>query len=104
MMVGEVCGAVSGAVLGIGLLYGEEQPEAVAHLAEQFVQRFREENGATRCLDIVGFNISTIDKGVDLDGIMGIIRFLARGGKRHCKKIVGSAVQVVLEQLNEWEA
>lgn len=103
-MVGEVCGAVSGAVLAIGLLYGEEQDEAVTHLTEQFVKRFREENGALRCIDIVGFNISAVESGIDLSSVMGIVTFLARGGKRHCSKIVSSAVQVLLEQLTEWEA
>ena len=101
LMAGEVCGAVSGAALAIGLLYGKEQNEAVTHLTEQFVNRFREENGALRCIDIVGFNISSMDDGMELSDMKGII---ARGGKRHCNKFVSNAVQVLLEQLNEWEA
>ena len=36
-MAGEVCGALSGAVLAIGLIYGEDQEEAVPHLAESFM-------------------------------------------------------------------
>ena len=94
-MAGEVCGTVSGAVLSIGLLYGEEQPEAATRLTEQFMRRFAERNGAVRCIDIIGFNI-----GSAKDFRM----FLARGGKRACNKVVRNAVEVLLEELNEWES
>ncbi len=103
-MAGEVCGAVSGAALAIGLLYGEDQDEAVTHLTEQFVHRFAEVNGAVRCIDIVGFNISAVEEDIDLSSVIGILTFLARGGKRHCSGIVSSAVEVLLDQLEEWEA
>lgn len=104
LMAGEVCGAVSGAALAIGLLYGEEQPEAATHLTEVFIQRFTERNGAVRCIDIVGFNIGSVSNSSEIDDVKTLLLWLARGGKRVCKKVVGTAVEVVLEELNNWEA
>ena len=102
-MAGEVCGAASGAVMAIGLLYGKDQGEAVHPLTEQFMQRFAERNGTVRCIDIVGFNAAGASKGEDMSIVKGLLWFLARGGKRVCKKAVSSAVEVLLEQLEEWE-
>jgi C_GCAxxG_C_C family probable redox protein len=102
-MAGEVCGAVSGAVLAIGLLYGKDQAEAATHLTEQIMCRFAEQNGAVRCSDIIGFNLGGIDTAADLDGIKGLLIFGFRGGKKMCNGVVSSAVRVLLEELNDWE-
>jgi C_GCAxxG_C_C family probable redox protein len=56
-MAGEVCGALSGAALAIGLLSGQEDDEVVLHLTDQFIHSFAERNGAVRCSDIIGFDI-----------------------------------------------
>lgn len=93
--MGEVCGAVSGAVLAIGLLYGQDQAEAAAHLSREFVRQFAEENGAVLCIDITG---------VDMSSVKELLLYFARGGKKTCDGVVRSALQVLLEQLNEWEA
>ena len=103
-MAGEVCGAVSGAVLAIGLLYGEEQPEAATHLTEQFMCNFGERNGAVRCIDIIGFNPGSVESGLDVSSVKDLLKFIAGGGKRVCNKVVRNAVQVLLEDLNEWES
>jgi C_GCAxxG_C_C family probable redox protein len=102
-MSGEVCGAISGAVLAIGIMYGKEDPEIVTHLTGEVVKRFAEKNGAVRCHDIIGFNIGSIDKAADLSSIKGLIKFGMRGGKEMCKEIVCSAVEIVLDELDEWE-
>jgi C_GCAxxG_C_C family probable redox protein len=104
LMAGEVCGAVSGAVLAIGLLYGQDQSEAATHLTEQFMNRFVDKNGAVRCSDIIGFIIGNIDTAADLDSIKGLLMFGFRGGKKMCNGVVTSAVEVLLEELNDWEA
>jgi C_GCAxxG_C_C family probable redox protein len=102
-MAGEVCGALSGAVLAIGLIYGEEQEEAVPHLTESFMNRFAEQHGEIRCADIIGFNFAKVSTSEDMGSVKDIFWFIARGGKRQCNKVVANAVQVVLEELNEWE-
>jgi C_GCAxxG_C_C family probable redox protein len=103
-MVGEVCGALSGGALAIGLLYGQDQDEAVLHLTEQFMRRFAERNGAVRCADIIGFNISNMDTDVNLSSLKGLLMFGARGGKKMCNKVVTSAVEALLDELEEWES
>ena len=103
-MAGEVCGALSGGALAIGLLYGQDQDEAVTHLTEKFMHRFAERNGAVRCSDIIGFNIGSIETAVNLSSIKGLLLFGARGGKKMCNKVVSSAVEALLEELEDWEA
>ena len=103
-MTGEVCGAASGGVLALGLLYGEDQDEAVTHLTQQFMQRFADRNGAVRCVDILGFNFSSMDTDADLSSIKGLLTFGFRGGKKMCEGVVSSAVEELLDQLEDWEA
>jgi C_GCAxxG_C_C family probable redox protein len=95
MGVGEVCGAISGAALAIGLLYGQDQPDAARHLTGEFMRQYAERNGAVRCLDITGVNMGSV---------MGLLLYLVRGGKKKCNRVVGSAVQVLLELLEYWES
>ena len=58
MLTGNVCGAVTGAMMAIGLACttgadpAEEKPRAVA-LCEQLQERFREEYGTLLCADIL---------------------------------------------------
>lgn len=104
LMAGEACGAVSGAVLAIGLLYREEQPEAATHLTEEFMRRFAERNGAVRCIDIIGFNIGSASTDFEIGSAKDFFLFLALGGKRTCNKVVRNTVEVLLEELNEWES
>lgn len=102
-MVGEVCGAASGAVLAIGLLYGEQQEDAATYLTEQFMQSFAEQNGAVRCSEIIGFNLSSIKTTANLSSLKGLLKFGMQGGKKMCDGIVSSTVEILLDQLEEWE-
>lgn len=62
---GEICGAVSGAVMVIGLRYGqsraEDQEGKLKCYAEtvEFTDRFRKKNESIVCRDILGYDIST---------------------------------------------
>ena len=47
---GEICGAISGAVMTIGLT--EEDPRLVAARTKQCVERFRQEFGCVRCQEL----------------------------------------------------
>lgn len=64
---GEVCGAVSGAVLVIGLKYGQSESEDADakkncnQKTEEFVQAFRAKYGDITCRGILGCDISTPD-------------------------------------------
>jgi C_GCAxxG_C_C family probable redox protein len=103
-MTGEVCGAVSAAGVAIGLLYGKDQPEAAAHLTREFMLQFTEQHGPVRCMDITGFDIGRVSSDPDLKSMGKLALYFLRGGKKKCSKIVAGAVQVLIEQLNEWEA
>ncbi|MEI6101092.1 MAG: C-GCAxxG-C-C family protein [Eubacteriales bacterium] len=62
---GEICGAVSGAVLVIGLKYGQNIPEDKLAKAEcyvkteEFIDAFRQMNGSAICRELLGCDIST---------------------------------------------
>jgi hypothetical protein len=99
-----VCGAATGGVLAIGLLYGQDFPDVVGLNTEKFVRRFAEQNGAVRCIDLIGFDISRAMTGDDINAVMRLLWFFVRGGKKICNGAVSSAVQVLLEELNEREA
>jgi hypothetical protein len=102
--MGEVCGAVSGGVLAMGLVYGQDYPDAVCPQTEEFVRQFAERKGAVRCVDIIGFDVNSAVSGDGISNVMGLLWFLVRGGKRVCNGAVSSAVQVLLEQWEEWRA
>ncbi|HEX2951166.1 MAG TPA: C-GCAxxG-C-C family protein [Armatimonadota bacterium] len=62
---GEMCGAVSGALMVVGLKYGHSpigDPEAKAEMyehAQQFIKRFIEVHGTPICRELLGCDIST---------------------------------------------
>ena len=61
---GEICGAVSGAVLAIGLKYGQGVAEDTATKDKcndktvEFMNLFRTKNKSVVCKDILGFDLS----------------------------------------------
>jgi C_GCAxxG_C_C family probable redox protein len=63
--MGEVCGAVTGAVLAIGLKHGKYRPEDNAArektyaLVQEFSRQFRERHGKLLCRELLGCDVST---------------------------------------------
>ena len=64
MRCGEVCGAVTGALMAIGLYKGydsPDDPEAKVRsnaLALEFERRFTAKNGSILCRELLGYNLS----------------------------------------------
>ncbi|MDP4092831.1 MAG: C-GCAxxG-C-C family protein [Bacillota bacterium] len=62
---GEVCGAVSGALMLIGLKYGKtkkddnEAKERTYALVKEFSRRFKEIHGTVRCTELLGYDLSS---------------------------------------------
>ncbi len=62
---GSLCGAVTGALLVIGLRYGRVVPEDLAAkektytLVREFIKRFQELHGSIVCRELLGVDIST---------------------------------------------
>jgi C_GCAxxG_C_C family probable redox protein len=97
---GEVCGALTGGVLVVGLVHGrndareKEAKDAAHEKAGEFVRRFAEVNGAIRCRDLIDLDVGT-DEGVQ--------EYYDRNlQEEKCSDIVGNAVLVILELLYEW--
>lgn len=63
--LGETCGAVTGALMVIGLKYGkvragdDEAKEKTYLLARAFMDRFRKSHGSLRCKSLLGHDIGT---------------------------------------------
>jgi C_GCAxxG_C_C family probable redox protein len=61
---GEVCGAVTGALMALGLAKGhadntEESKSATYELVSEFLRRFEEKHGAVACRSLIGHAIDT---------------------------------------------
>ncbi len=84
-----MCGAVSGGALAIGLLYGQDNADEVGIKTEEFMRRFTELNGAVRCNDLTGLDMSSEEGAREYDA-----RNLY---EKTCNGVVSSAVQLLLE-------
>ena len=78
--------------MAIGLLY--EDKDEVSARTKEFVNRFDEQNGALRCMDILGFYAGSEE---------GARKYKAQNLKETCNEMVSSAVQILLELVKEWE-
>ena len=90
---GEICGAVSGAMMVIGLKKGyiDPQDKAAKHalydLAGEFQERFVERQGTIHCRDLLGVDISSPDQ-LELARETGVF-------KTRCPNFVQSAVEIL---------
>jgi C_GCAxxG_C_C family probable redox protein len=92
---GEVCGAVSGGVMVIGLLRGRTQSddraakEAAYAAAAEFMDRFLEANGAIRCRELLQ---------IEFDDQGGLETYRSQNLKGEvCEAVVRSAVRILLD-------
>ena len=58
MRKGEVCGACTGALMVLGLKYGESKTKS-NEACEKFLETFEKENGSYICNDLLGCDIRT---------------------------------------------
>ncbi|MGC8971214.1 MAG: C-GCAxxG-C-C family protein [bacterium] len=64
--IGEVCGAVTGAIMALGLKYGfttfsSEAKEEVHNIVREYIARFKEKNSSILCRELLGADINTPD-------------------------------------------
>ena len=88
---GEVCGAVSGAIMVIGLKYGEGTDyKAIAYpKAAEFMDRFKEKNASYVCRDLLDCDISS-EEGMLYAREKGLFNGI-------CPRMVESAVDILKE-------
>jgi len=93
---GQVCGAVIGALMALGLGRGNATLEAkdeTYRIAEKFIERFQERHGTILCRELIGHDISTLEGSQN-----------ARGQnvfKNICPGLVKDAAELVAEFLDE---
>ena len=94
-----VCGAVSGAFIVLGALFGYDDPKAGAHKADhykhiqEFAKRFREANGSYICRELLGLEEKT-SHHVPEERTEGYYK------KRPCAELCGISAEI-LEKLIE---
>ncbi len=97
MWTGETCGAVTGALMALGLKYGhtddgnEEQKAKMMEKGMEFKRKFALRNGSCICRDLLGYKIPE-----DMESIMAENKF-----GTVCNKMVADACEICAEILNE---
>lgn len=97
LSMGETCGAVSGAILAIGLAYGGAGPDgteaklATYALAGEFFDAFAKVHGGLRCRELIGCDPSTPEG-------MLVARTEGRFGSI-CAGLVGTAAAIAADML-----
>ena len=96
---GEMCGAVSGALMVLGLLYGHsesEDPDTKAKayaMSEEYMNRFIRKNGSVVCRELLGYDLSKPEeKAVILEKDLF---------RTFCPDMIRSAVEILDELIEE---
>lgn len=101
MCIGEVCGAVTGGLMALGLKYGESEiadlvsRKKANDVAVEMLERFKSENGSYICRDLLGYDI------FDQEDIKIIIE--KELFTNFCPKMVESATRIVEKLMNDDE-
>jgi len=96
--MGELCGAVTGAFIVIGLKHGkikaedEEAKEKTYLIVREFVERFKSRNGSIKCRELLGYDISTLE-GIQLIKEKNLFYTI-------CVKYVRDAAEIIEELLH----
>jgi C_GCAxxG_C_C family probable redox protein len=95
MACGGTCGAVTGALMVIGMKHGHStfDPDAKAYtkiLVKRFNARFKEQHGALTCKELLGFDTST-PEGADAAHAAGVF-------DTRCPKYIKSACDLLEEE------
>jgi C_GCAxxG_C_C family probable redox protein len=97
--MGGTCGAVTGALMALGLKYGQTVPEdkeakeRTYALAREFVARFQARHGSTICRELLGYDVSTPEgmQAVREKGLHDSV----------CVGLVGDSAEIVEQMLSE---
>ena len=96
---GQICGAVSGALMVLGLKYGHyhyndnEEKSRAYSLAVEYNKCFCDKSGSIVCKDLLGYNLSVQDE-------MLLIKEKNLFTKV-CPRIIADAVEILEQMLNE---
>lgn len=97
---GELCGAVSGALMVLGLKFGHyhaennEEKQRSYSLAQEFIKRFKEANNSIVCRDLLGYDL-TVAEDCKIINSKNLFRTF-------CPEMVRSAVEITEQMLSEY--
>jgi C_GCAxxG_C_C family probable redox protein len=97
MRGGEVCGAVTGALMVLGMLYGQtregdtQTKEAMYAMVREFTRRFSEANGTLLCRELLGLDLSDAVAYASIQE-KGLFQSI-------CPQLIESAVDILEEML-----
>jgi C_GCAxxG_C_C family probable redox protein len=100
---GETCGAVTGALMALGLVYGrEDMSDWRAYLrsippARRFCAQFAAEHGGTACREILQ---AKLGRSYDLASKGELMKYAADGGPGACAGVVASAARIASKLIN----
>jgi C_GCAxxG_C_C family probable redox protein len=92
LAIAETCGAVTGALMALGLKYGREEPadagakQETRRLTREFMEAFKAQHGTLVCRELLGVDIST-PEGNQQANEAGLF-------KARCPIFVRSAVEI----------
>lgn len=96
---GEMCGAVSGALMVLGLKYGHfhadnmEEKSKAYHISEDFMNRFIDKKGTVVCRELLGYDLS---KPEDMKKIKELNLF-----KTACPEMIRCTTEIVDQMISE---
>ena len=99
---GETCGAVTGSLMALGLVYGRNDiKDWNAYIrslppARRFCARFAEGEGGTTCSAILQ---KRLGRDFDLDDKMEAMQYATSGGPAACAEVVANAVTIAAESI-----
>jgi len=94
---GRTCGAVSGAIMSLGLKYGRTEDSDLdakaetTRLVREFIERFEAKNGSIACRDLIGCEIDTPEKVKDAKEKQLFVTI--------CRPVVRDAAEILEELL-----
>ena len=99
MYKGEVCGAVTGALMALGLKYGQykeddlESRQKESAMTIEMLERFKKENGSYICKELLGCDLSREEGKLEAQEKKLFVEF--------CPKMVESATRIAEELMRE---
>jgi C_GCAxxG_C_C family probable redox protein len=94
---GEVCGAVAGAVIAIGVLVARKEKDILEHkktaygLAAKFLKKFKENYSTAICSELLGYDITDSKLREENRPLF----------EKECPKFVVKAIEILLEMFPE---
>lgn len=97
---GETCGAVTGAMMALGLVFGTDTADDEAAMlaayapARELCQRLENRHGSLRCADLLE---SHLGRSIDFTSNEDLEFYRSSGGTEACAGIVVAAVRIAAE-------